>query len=657
VTDYLRDRLVAAVGDHYLIEEELGRGGMAAVFGALDLRLNRRVAIKVLPPEHAFNASVRSRFIREAQMAAQLGHPNIVPIYAVDERDGLVYFIMALVDGESVAALLARHGALPIEEVRAIISDVADALDYAHRQGVIHRDVKPDNILVDRATRRPMVTDFGIARAAAEEQRLTVTGMAVGTPAYMSPEQAMGERDIDARSDIYSLGVVMYQMLAGETPFRATNTPAMLMKHVSEPPPPLRGRRADVPSAMAYAVERALAKRPEDRWGSAAEMRDALHQAQAHAPVPRPQPQAGGAVALPPPQPLRPPRPVEPAAPASPSSARIYPPGYPEPAVREAQRRLVPVPPVYEDPPENLSRRERKEWYRQRRLAQRESGRYDAPPQPGRTSIDARIGDKISRFRRSLAGYFGITFMLFVINAMAGGDPWFLFPAMGMMVVLLYQLGSLWGDGVKFSQVFFGPVRRDAGEIAHVPHAHVVMDPVDGLVPRDVAEGPHGAAVRRAAASRRVVLDLLKRMTPKEREMLPKDLETTVNALVDRVASVGMTLHRLDTDANGGSLGSLDDRIEQLKRDPETPERERRLSLLERQRSTLRDLLERRSALLGQLESASLALETLKLDLVRFRSAGVSSALEDVTSATREARAVSRDIGHMLDAQDELRKL
>ena len=276
MSDYLHDRLVAAVGDHYLIEEELGRGGMAAVFRALDVRLNRRVAIKLLPPELAFNASVRSRFLREAQMAAQLTHPNIVPIFTVDERDNLVYFVMALVEGESLAKRIGRVGAMPIEQVRTIAGDVADALDYAHRQGVVHRDIKPDNILLDRATGRPMVTDFGIARAAAEESRLTVTGMAVGTPAYMSPEQAMGERDVDGRSDIYSLGIVAYQMLAGETPFKATNTPSMLMKHVSEPPAPLRSRRADVPASLASAVERALAKRPEDRWRSAAEMRDAF---------------------------------------------------------------------------------------------------------------------------------------------------------------------------------------------------------------------------------------------------------------------------------------------------------------------------------------------------------------------------------------------
>ncbi|HYC52452.1 MAG TPA: protein kinase [Gemmatimonadaceae bacterium] len=650
MTDYLRDRLVAAVGDHYLIEDELGRGGMAAVFGALDVRLNRRVAIKVLPPEHAFNGNVRSRFMREAQTAAALSHANIVPIYMVDEADGLVYFVMARVDGDSVAVRLGRDGAFSFADVRSVVSEVADALDYAHRHGVVHRDIKPDNILLDRTTRRAMVTDFGIARAAAEEQRLTVTGMAVGTPAYMSPEQAMGERELDGRSDIYSLGVVAYQMLAGETPFQATNTPAMLMKHVSEAPPSLRARRNDIPSGLVYAVERALAKRPEDRWATAGAMRDALLEPMGHHAVAVP------VVAAPAREVPAVPRHVPPPAPEPRSEGRLYPPGYPEPSMREAQRRLVPVPPVYDDPPEHLTRSERKEWYRQRREAQRYGGPFDAPRGQG---LDERIGNKIARFRRSVAGYFGISFMLFVINMLSsGGDPpWFLFPAMGMMVGLLYQLGSLWGDGVTLKQAFFGPVRRNAAEIAHVPEAQTVTDAANSLVARDILRGPHGRAIQRAVEARKIVTDILKRMTPKEREMLPKDLENTVSALVERVASLGTTLHRLDADANGGSLATLDERIAQLKRDPQTTDRERRLGLLERQRATLHDLLDRRAALLSQMESASLALDTLKLDLVRFRSAGVASALEDVSSATREARAVSRDIEHMLDAHDEMRKL
>ena len=282
MNDYLRDRVTVAVGTNYLIEHEVGRGGMAVVYRAIDLRLHRPVAIKVLPPDLAFNPDVRTRFIREAQTAAQLSHPNIVPIYSVDEKDGsnVVYFVMAYIDGESLGVRLAREGAWPVDRTVRVLRDVADALAYAHARGVVHRDIKPDNILIDRASGRPMVTDFGIARAAAGDARLTVTGVAVGTPAYMSPEQALGERELDGRSDLYSLGVVGYHMLAGETPFKASNTPAMLVKHVSERPRPIRERRPEVPAYLAVAIDRALAKRPEDRWADAAEFRDALDGAQ-----------------------------------------------------------------------------------------------------------------------------------------------------------------------------------------------------------------------------------------------------------------------------------------------------------------------------------------------------------------------------------------
>ena len=298
--DLLKDRVVAAVGDLYDVEAEIGRGGSAVVYRATDVRLRRQVALKVLPPELAYREDVRSRFLREAQTAAQLSHPNIVPIYAVDEREGLVYFVMCLVDGESVAGRLRREPRPPLDYVRRVLRETADALAFAHGRGVVHRDIKPDNILIDRDSGRAMVTDFGIARAIeGADSRLTATGIAVGTPAYMSPEQALGERDVDARSDIYSLGVVGYLMLAGELPFRATNTPAMLMKHIGEPLPPLGARRPDLPPAVRDAIERALAKKPEDRWASATEFRDALAEVPrravvaAAAPAPRPAAPAG----------------------------------------------------------------------------------------------------------------------------------------------------------------------------------------------------------------------------------------------------------------------------------------------------------------------------------------------------------------------------
>jgi len=630
VTDYLHDRLVAAVGDHYIIEAELGRGGMGAVYRALDVRLNRYVAIKVLPPDLAFNPSVKSRFLREAQMAARLAHPNIVPIYAVDEREGLVYFVMALIDGDSVGKRLSRQQSIPFSDVRRIAAAVADALDYAHGQGVVHRDIKPDNILLDVGSGRPMVTDFGIARAAAEQSRLTVTGVAVGTPAYMSPEQAMGERDVDGRSDIYSLGIVTYQMIAGETPFQAGNTPSMLMKHVSEPPPPLHTRRADVPPDLAAAVERALAKRPEGRWASAGEFRDALIGAGHRFTEPR--------AAAPAAAPSRSEY-AEPRAPAA------LPPGdLPQPGPLN-----LPGLPWMHVPPPGLSRSERRRWFKdQRRYVQNVA----QPPYARADSVRhvETEDEKIGRLRRSLASYGGVVLLLFGINAATGGYPWFIFPALGMMVPLVRQLGSLWGDGVPLRRVFFGALHKKGAITAK---ATLIPE----IAPQEILDGPHGRIVQRAAANRQAITDMLGRTSAREREMLPADVEATVTALVERVVAVATTLHRLDEDANGAMIDTLEARVVALRSEPQTSERDRRIALLERQVTTLRDLMERRNALLSQLESASLALENLKLDLVRFRSAGVSSAFEDVTSATREARAVSRDIGHLLDAADDVRKL
>ncbi|NUS99048.1 MAG: serine/threonine protein kinase, partial [Gemmatimonadaceae bacterium] len=223
----LRAHVSRALGSHYEIEQELGRGGMGIVYCARDKRLKRTVAVKLLPPELAFRSDIRSRFLREAETAAQLSHPNIVPIYSVDEMENLVFFVMAYVAGNNLARELHERGRFGIPETRRILREVADALAYAHGRSVVHRDIKPDNILLDKETGRAMVTDFGIARAVSDTDgsRLTATGMAIGTPAYMSPEQAAGEREIDGRSDLYALGVVAYQMLTGAPPFTAASTP------------------------------------------------------------------------------------------------------------------------------------------------------------------------------------------------------------------------------------------------------------------------------------------------------------------------------------------------------------------------------------------------------------------------------------------------
>ncbi|HZI42656.1 MAG TPA: serine/threonine-protein kinase, partial [Gemmatimonadaceae bacterium] len=276
MSDSLRDQVVAAVGQQYEIDGEIGRGGMSVVYRARDRRLNRPVAIKVLPPELAHDPAIRTRFTREAQTSAQLAHAHIVSIYDVGERDGLAYIVMAIVGGGNLAMLLTSEPRQPIDEVRRLLAEVADALAYAHLRGVIHRDIKPDNILLDESSGRAMVTDFGIARAIEASSRLTVTGIAVGTPAYMSPEQAVGDREIDGRSDIYSLGVLGYQMLAGRLPFSAGNSMALLLKHVSEAPPSISSLRPETPKVLRETIERALAKSPEDRWPTAAAMRDAL---------------------------------------------------------------------------------------------------------------------------------------------------------------------------------------------------------------------------------------------------------------------------------------------------------------------------------------------------------------------------------------------
>jgi protein kinase-like protein len=650
VTDYLHDRVVAAVGDQYLIEAEIGRGGMAVVFRALDLRLHRHVAIKALPPELAFNSDVRTRFLREAQTAAQLSHPNIVPIYTVDERGGVVYFVMALVEGESLAARVARQPRLSIEAVRRILAEVADALDYAHSCGVVHRDIKPDNILLDQTTGRAVVTDFGIARAAAGDARLTQTGVAVGTPAYMSPEQAMGERDLDGRSDQYSLGVVGYQLLVGETPFKAANTPAMLVKHLSEAPRPVRDRRPDVPEALGTAIDRALAKKPEDRWPSAGAFRDALRSAGSAA-------ESSGGVAAPSPNGLK----AEPLRPGA--------------ALRAAMRLGDDVLPTLPPLPVRtigiglgMGRREWRDWAKQQRRLAREAARSaiaGVPPGSEASPAELRwydIENRVLRWRRRLVQTLVLVPALFFVNMAMRGVPWFIFPSIWLVLSTMMRAGNLWADGISpFTALradWRERIRASLGmpERPAPPPSPALPDAAARLVGAEVLAGAHGTFVRRAVADCAQIRDIISKLSSVEREMLP-DVGPTIDGLVERVGSLATTLHRLDADVSGTSLGALDERIAFAERDSRDGDNDRRLALLRRQRNTLHDLLERRRTLLDQLESASLTLQNLKLDLLKLRSAGVGSALEDVTSATREARALSRDIEHLLEAAEDVRKL
>src|SRR6187455_1213943 len=238
-------RLSAALADRYRLERELGAGGMATVWLAQDLRHDRRVAVKVLRPELAAVIGAE-RFLAEIRTTANLQHPHILPLFDSGEADGFLFYVMPLVEGETVRDRLVREKQLPIADAVRIASETAAALDYAHRHGVIHRDIKPENILLHDGS--ALVADFGIALAASKAggDRMTQTGMSLGTPSYMSPEQAMGERNLDARSDIYALGCVLYEMLSGEPPFSGPTAQSILVKRLTEPVPRLASLRESV---------------------------------------------------------------------------------------------------------------------------------------------------------------------------------------------------------------------------------------------------------------------------------------------------------------------------------------------------------------------------------------------------------------------------
>ncbi|HXY20423.1 MAG TPA: serine/threonine-protein kinase, partial [Gemmatimonadales bacterium] len=270
-------KLQAALGPNYLVEHELGEGGFAHVFAVTDRKLSRQIAVKVLRPEFTGSRGSVLRFIREAESAAKLHHPNILSIFFVGEGEGLVYFGMPLVHGETLDARLRREGQLTEEEVIRIGADIADALSEAHAQGLVHRDIKPQNVMLQGEQRRVLVADFGIAKAAAGTgERLTGTGAVIGSPHYMSPEQAAGGLEVDGRSDIYSLGIVLWEMLAGEVPFDGPTTQGILIQHLTKAMPALRTRRPNVSTQLDRIVGRCTEKKPTDRYQTAAELAAAL---------------------------------------------------------------------------------------------------------------------------------------------------------------------------------------------------------------------------------------------------------------------------------------------------------------------------------------------------------------------------------------------
>jgi serine/threonine-protein kinase len=678
-----------AVGSIFAVEEEIGRGGMAVVYRALDRKLKRRIALKVLPPELAFRADVRSRFVREAQMAAQLSHAHIVPIFAVDETGGIVYFAMGLVEGETLAKQLATQARPDVATVRRVLREVADGLAYAHAQGVVHRDVKPDNILIERATGRALVTDFGIARAAEGDLRLTATGVAVGTPAYMSPEQAMGEKDVDGRADIYALGVVGWQMLAGELPFQSENTPGMLMKHISEPPRALSSMRQGLPENLVYAIERAMAKSRNDRWADAQEFRQALDDAAAapsqgfsnaytppgHQPAWKPSARPPGETGAPPIH-VENEDSIAGGALRGPSSAKPW--------------RFDPLrdPAMQSDSGAQALR----EWREQRKAwRERNKPRFDDAEPPAwserreirrdarrdarelrRAEREAREAaitpeDRIRRVQRHAVGYATTIAFLAAINFWTSPQfPWFIFPALGMGIGLASRIGGLWVDGIPLWRLFRRqpPPGESTGADDGLPPSRGGPPALPRLaapdlsgVAREILDGPHGGTIREAAEAKVMIVDVLARLPEHEQLHLP-DVKTTAHALEERIRALAIAMHQLDRDASPEAMRRLEQKLADARATGgDAAERQRRITLLERQHATLKDLANRRETVGQQLENAALLLQTMKLDLLKLRSTGIESKIQDSTMATQEARAVAVDIGRLVDAANEVRKL
>src|SRR4051812_23864903 len=274
--DAIRRILERSIGDQYELLRVLGRGGMGIVYLARERALDRLVAIKVLSPDLSATPESRERFRREARTAAKLNHPGILPLHKFGEAEDLAYLVMEYVRGESLAELLQQERRLSPETTRRILAELADALDYAHRHGVVHRDIKPENVLIEDESGRTYLADFGIAKARASAETLTITGAIVGTPQYMSPEQAAGDRAVDGRSDLYSLGVLGYTMLGGRLPFEGRGMREILVRHATQPPPHLDSLVPGVPEDLASAIGRCLVKDPDGRWPDAKSLRQAL---------------------------------------------------------------------------------------------------------------------------------------------------------------------------------------------------------------------------------------------------------------------------------------------------------------------------------------------------------------------------------------------
>lgn len=585
---------------------------MGVVYSARDTKLKRRVAIKLLPPDLAFREGIKRRFIREAQTAARLSHPHIVPIHAVGDDGELVYFVMGYVDGESLAQRLRRRGKLPIEEARRIMKETADALGHSHAAGVIHRDIKPDNVLLEGTRRRVMVTDFGIAKALSEAGAgtLTGTGVALGTPTYMSPEQAAGEKDVDARSDLYSLGIVAFEMLAGKPPFRAPTVPGVLMKQITELPPDMIRIRAEIPEELAATIMRCLEKDPASRWPTADALRRALESRSSGPYKPR----------------------------ASPSQRRSH------------QRR--PVPGRSRGAP-----REWGDWWEEREgLRERRPARSPARERTPAKKVEQDGSEPgiVRRFRSNFASYVSVNGGFLLFNVVTGIEsPWFLIPAIGWGIGLASQYGKLWADGYSMRDVLNPPRAKDA-----IPRPGDVSPPkrlaAPGPEPTTDEFGKQVGSIVQMRKDRAAIVQSVGRLPQAERDMLPEVIQT-VDALMERAAQLGRTLSQMEGGVSRDSIRELEERIAGLEQDSAGPG-QHRVDLLRRQHESLTELLERRERLESQFASCVLAVQNVRFDLLRLRSAGIAEVLSDLTSATQQARALRIDVEAAIGAAGEIRE-
>ena len=684
-----------ALAASYELDREMGRGGMGIVYRARDRRLKRMVAVKILPPELAFRSEIRSRFLREAETAAQLSHPNIVPIYSVDEADGIVYFVMACVDGENLGKRIHDRGPLPLADARRILAEVADALAYAHLRGVVHRDIKPDNILLDVNGDRAMVTDFGIARAVIEgsDSRLTATGMAIGTPAYMSPEQAAGDREIDGRSDLYALGVVGYQMLAGELPFQASSTPALLVKHLSERPVPVGQRRPDVPRDLADAVMRLLEKEPDHRFATAGELEAALRGRGPIAPPSFATTQPGIAPEIVPRPASRPSPPSY--APPSYAPPPYAPPPYASPTFDAPSAAAAPSP------------------FAGGALAAPDADDRD-PSAPAPDELARWESPRVAAFRRQLGWYAIVGSVLLIISVFGNSD---FFGFLGLWTVYIaYRYAKLWSDGYSWHdalrqprdrlfadvvsewgddvQALVDPKKRDrvrerarrralrrsyadsnvrALRGPEFPPAELAAPSVGGYAaaaatvaaPASTAarpgSGAAAAGVQQAFAERDEVLRLLEAMPKAERARVA-GAGPAAQQLAAKVLGLSNRIAEFDRDAAPAAASVLEAEIARLEGEANPLDRVasdgrvKRLAYLKRQRRGISDMARRRDQAAAAMENCRVALQNLRLDLVRLRTGGGSSAAA-VTTLAERAMALAREVDGIVGAAGEVARI